>query len=147
MSSESNPKKHARSTSSDDVLRHPSTKRAKEIDQHPPYETLSSLVPVEAKHADKKKNVLHWFRSKDLRMHDNKGLHAASTKAQDGSGSLLGLYVYSPKDMEWHGTSPARIDFILESLKLLKEELEAKNIPSNDFLALRSNIRAYLSAE
>lgn len=31
--------------------------------------------------------------------------------------------------MEWHGTSPARTDFILESLKILKDELKDKNIP------------------
>lgn len=130
MSSESNPKKHARSTSSDDVLRHPSTKRAKEIDQHPPYETLSSLLPVEAQHADKKKNVLHWFRSKDLRMHDNKALHAASLKAKETGGSVIGMYLWTPKDIEWHGTSPARVDFILESLRLLQKEVESeKKIP------------------
>lgn len=120
--------KHSRTASQDAALSHPSTKRAKEIDQHPPYEELTSLLKSTTSSSEPK-NVLHWFRSKDLRMHDNKGLHAASQKAQEGkSSSLLGLYVYSPKDMEWHGTSPARIDFLLESLRLLKEELEEKNI-------------------
>lgn len=122
------PKKHARTTSQDAGLSHPSTKRAKEIDADPPYDQLLSALES-SKSSETPNNVLHWFRSKDLRMHDNRGLHAASTKAKEGKKNLMGLYVYSPKDMEWHGTSPARIDFILESLRLLKEELEGKNIP------------------
>ena len=32
------------------------------------------------------------------------------------------MYLHSPRDLEWHGTSPARIDFILESLKILKKQ-------------------------
>lgn len=124
--------KHDRSKSSEDVLRHPSTKRAKEIDQDTPYEQLCELVDETRASADKIKprNVLHWFRSKDLRQEDNKSLHAAWQKAKEGkSSNLLTMYLYSPEDMEWHGTSPARCDFLLESLKLLKQQLQEKNIP------------------
>ncbi|CAK3777655.1 Deoxyribodipyrimidine photo-lyase [Lecanosticta acicola] len=125
-------KKHARSTSTDDVLKHPSTKRAKEIDQTTPYDTLTDLLPIEPKPNTKKKNaILHWFRSKDLRMQDNKALHAASQKASETQGAhLIALYLWSPKDILWHGTSPARVDFLLESLRLLQKELEReKGIP------------------
>ncbi|KAK4495295.1 hypothetical protein PRZ48_013625 [Zasmidium cellare] len=122
------PKKHSRAPSGDAALSHPTPKRAKEIDADPPYAQLTSLLESTTP-SKAPTNVLHWFRSKDLRMQDNKGLHAASQKAKEGKGSLLGLYVYSPKDLEWHGTSPARIDFLLESLRLLKEDLEEKNIP------------------
>ncbi|KAF2720360.1 hypothetical protein K431DRAFT_270784 [Polychaeton citri CBS 116435] len=123
--------KHERSQSSDDVLRHPSTKRAKEIDSDAPYDQLCELIDKTKGNAEKVKprNILHWFRSKDLRQEDNRGLHAASQKAQEGKGSLLTMYLFSPSDMEWHGTSAARCDFILESLKIVKDQLEGKNIP------------------
>ena len=120
--------KHDRSQSQEDVLRHPSTKRAKEIDAHTPYEELLSWTS-KAKSDPKPRNVLHWFRSKDLRAEDNRALAAACKKAKEGSGSLLTCYLFSPKDMDWHGTSPARTDFILESLRLLQEQLRAMHIP------------------
>ncbi|KAF3760039.1 deoxyribodipyrimidine photo-lyase [Cryphonectria parasitica EP155] len=122
------PKRRERSTSQEEVLKHPSTKRAKEIDADPP---LGILL----QHMDKQKgstttrNVLHWFRSKDLRAEDNRGLSAASAKAREGSGSLLACFLWSPKDIAWHGTSPARTDFMLESLRLLQEQLHSLNIP------------------
>lgn len=121
--------KHARSESTDDpALKHPSPKRAKEIDADPPFQKLEALL--EKNNADvKPRNILHWFRSKDIRQEDNKGLQAASQKAKEGSGNLLTMYLHSPKDMEWHGTSPARTDFILHSLSILKDQLQAKNIP------------------
>ncbi|CAK1358834.1 unnamed protein product [Cercospora beticola] len=122
-------KKHARSESSDnmDGLKHPSTKVAKKVDAHPPFEKLASILE-DTSSDSKPKNVLHWFRSKDLRVQDNKALYAASEKAKDG-GSLITAYLHSPKDLEWHGTSPARTDFILESLSLLQKELAEKNVP------------------
>lgn len=131
------PKKHARSESQthDDyidvasALKHPSTKRAKQIDADTPYEHLVELADQTRAKDVKPRNVLHWFRSKDIRQDDNKGLHAAAKKAKEGNGSLITMYLFSPKDMEWHGTSPARSDFILQSLRLLKTQLEEKNIP------------------
>lgn len=130
--------KHARSENAnghdgyidqDSALKRPSTKRAKEIDQHTPFDELCDLVDQTRESKAKPRNVLHWFRSKDIRQEDNKGLHAASQKAKEGAGSLLTMYLYSPKDMEWHGTSPARSDFLLESFKILKKQLEDKTIP------------------
>lgn len=121
-------KKHERSQSSDNMLKHPSTKRAKEIDQNTPMEQLEEVLEKN-KSDHKPRNVLHWFRSKDIRQDDNRALHAASQKAKEGSGSLITLYLFSPKDMDWHGTSPARTDFILDSLRKLKEQLQEKNIP------------------
>ena len=122
-------KKAARTESTDDpALQRPSVKRAKEIDEDTPYEYLKDLLEKN-KSDHKPRNVLHWFRSKDIRQEDNVALHAASQKAKEGSGSLITMYLHSPKDVEWHGTSPARVDFILESLKILKKQLEEKNIP------------------
>ncbi|KAI5364665.1 Putative cryptochrome/DNA photolyase class 1, cryptochrome/DNA photolyase, FAD-binding protein [Septoria linicola] len=122
-------KKHARSESSEhiDGLKHPSTKVAKKVDAHPPFERLVSLL--ESSSSDSKpRNVLHWFRSKDLRMQDNKALYAASQKAKEGD-SLITAYLHSPSDLEWHGTSPARTDFILETLSILQKDLSGKNVP------------------
>lgn len=122
-------KKHARSEDiSDDAIRHPSTKRAKEIDQNTPMDRLTeALKEISSDH--KPRSCIHWFRSKDLRLEDNRALYAASEKAKEGSGSLLTMYLFSPRDMEWHGTSAARSDFILENLRILKEQLAKKDIP------------------
>lgn len=121
-------KKHERSLSQEDMLKHPSTKRAKEIDSHPPLDMLLENMKKQEK-GSKPRNVLHWFRSKDLRAEDNRALSAASAKAKEGSGSLLSCFLWAPKDIEWHGTSPARTDFMLESLRLLQEQLHELNIP------------------
>ncbi|KAK5692070.1 hypothetical protein LTR97_011243 [Elasticomyces elasticus] len=108
-------------------LKHPSAKRGREIDADTPYDQLNKLL--EKTRDVKPRNVLHWFRSKDLRQEDNKGLHAASKKAKEGDGNLITMYLYSPKDLEWHGTSPARSDFILDNLRIIKDQLDEKNIP------------------
>lgn len=127
--------KHARSNSIDHIyddpentLSHPTTQRAKEIDAKPPLSQLKELLSAQ-KTSHPVRNVLHWFRSKDLRQEDNRGLAAASAKAAEGTGLLLTMYLYSPTDMEWHGTSPARSDFLMQSLGILREQLRAKNIP------------------
>lgn len=120
--------KHARSDSAEDNLRHPSTKVAKKVDQHTPLSQLEEVLENN-KSDHPVRNVLHWFRSKDIRQEDNRALNAASQKAKEGKGSLLTMYLFTPKDMEWHGTSAARSDFILESLKLLQKQLEEKHIP------------------
>ncbi|KAK5130348.1 hypothetical protein LTR08_002188 [Meristemomyces frigidus] len=130
-------KKHARADSQthedykqvEDMLRKPSTKRAKQIDADPPYARLCELLDHTRGENIKPRNVLHWHRSKDLRQEDNKGLHAASLKAKEGNGSLITLYCHSPQDLHFHGTSPARSDFIIESLRILQAQLEGKNIP------------------
>ena len=121
-------RKHERSENQDDVLRHPSTKRAKEIDQDTPFDQLAEQLEKQ-KFGHEVRNVLHWFRSKDIRQEDNRALAAASQKAKEGKGSLLTLYLFSPKDMDWHGTSPARTDFILQSIQILKDQLREKHIP------------------
>ena len=109
-------------------LKHPSPKRAKQIDEHSPFVSLEKAIS-EQKTDHSVRNVLHWFRSKDVRADDNRALYAASQKAKEGNGHLITMYLYSPKDLEWHGTSPARSDFLLESLSLLQKQLREKNIP------------------
>ena len=113
----------------DDMLKHPTIERAKEIDAHTPMQQLDELLEKTREEPKSTRNVLHWFRSKDIREEDNRGLHAAAEKAKEGSGSLITMYLFSPKDMEWHGTSAPRTDFIMDSLEKLKASLQKKNIP------------------
>ena len=122
-------KKHERSNSTEDpALKRPSTKRAKEIDESPPYDQLEDIL--EHNNSDvKPRNVLHWFRSKDLRQEDNPSLHAAYEKAKEGNGHLITMYLHSPKDLEWHGLAPVRVDFMLETVGILQKQLEEKHIP------------------
>ncbi|KAI8634571.1 FAD binding domain of DNA photolyase-domain-containing protein [Xylariaceae sp. FL1651] len=128
-------KKHGRTASIDNMLKHPSTKRAKEVDTADnPYnalvERLDNINPSSSE--TKLRNVLHWFRSKDLRAEDNRALHTASQKAREGGNKdsvLISCFLYSPKDLQWHGTSPARSDFMFESLRLLREQLDGLHIP------------------
>jgi deoxyribodipyrimidine photo-lyase len=57
---------------------------------------LSTLHEHHAKASPKVGNVVHWFRS-DLRMEDNRALHAASQKAKENGNSLIALYIVSPQ--------------------------------------------------
>ncbi|KAF8248960.1 deoxyribodipyrimidine photo-lyase-like protein [Wilcoxina mikolae CBS 423.85] len=74
--------------------------------------------------------VIHWFRT-DLRIEDNTALHLASKQAMITTGdcAVIGLYIFSPQDFEAHVVSPARIDFILQCLKVLREDLAELDIP------------------
>ncbi|KKY25299.1 putative deoxyribodipyrimidine photo-lyase [Phaeomoniella chlamydospora] len=111
-------------------LQHPSIKRAKEIDQsETPYEQLKHALG-EQKAVDRVTHVAHWFRSKDLRIEDNTALHHASQLAQEKGVPLVTFYLMCAKEFEWHGTSPARTDFVLQALDGMQKELKEKyNIP------------------
>lgn len=109
-------------------LRHPSTKRAKEIDADIPYDHLLDALNAQKDKKDVTR-VLHWFRGRDLRIQDNIALHHASKLAQKSKKPLIGVYIYCPPEESWHGTSPARTDFILEALRLMQKELKQLKIP------------------
>jgi deoxyribodipyrimidine photo-lyase len=109
-------------------LVHPTTKRAKEVDAHTPYEQLQEVLEEQTA-ANSIQKVLHWFRSKDLRIQDNKGLSAASELAKNEGVPLLCVYINCPAEYEWHGTSPARTDFICENLAIMQKELKDLGIP------------------
>ncbi|KAH8679741.1 putative Deoxyribodipyrimidine photo-lyase [Tricladium varicosporioides] len=72
--------------------------------------------------------VVHWFKC-DLRTQDNRALHMASEKAKEKSVPLIAMYVVSPQDFEAHLTSPVRVDFILRTLEVLREDLAKLDIP------------------
>ncbi|KAK3075133.1 DNA photolyase phr1 [Teratosphaeriaceae sp. CCFEE 6253] len=72
--------------------------------------------------------VVHWFK-RDLRTHDNRALSMASEKAKSGGVPLICMFIVSPQDYQAHLTSPARVDFELRTLEVLKEDLAEKEIP------------------
>ena len=72
--------------------------------------------------------VVHWFKC-DLRIQDNKSLHLASEKAKSKGVPLICIYMASPQDFQAHMTSPVRVDFILRTLQVVKEDLAKLDIP------------------
>lgn len=110
---------------------HPSTKRAKQVDANPPYEELKSLLENESKKEQRTggKNAIHWFRNQDLRIHDNKALHAASQFAKEHGKNLICIYLYCLEEIEWHGVGSARLDFLLRNFECLKKELGGLDVP------------------
>ena len=72
--------------------------------------------------------VVHWFKQ-DLRTRDNHALHLASRKAKSKGVPLICLYIVSPQDFEAHITSAVRVDFVLRTLEVLKEDLVQLDIP------------------
>lgn len=100
-----------------------------------PIETLNAAL-IETSKARSKillgRSVVHWFRG-DLRLGDNTALQLASTKARaskDGeNAALIAMYILSPQDLEAHLTSPAKVDFVLRTLKTLQRDLDKLNIP------------------
>jgi len=96
-----------------------------------PIETLTAALESTG-HARRRvavgKAVVHWFKT-DLRVADNHALLAASQKAHDSGIPLIGLYLVSPQDFEAHLTAPARVDFLLRTLEVLKASLAKLDIP------------------
>lgn len=75
------------------------------------------------------KTVLHWFRQ-DFRLLDNTALYLAAQKARSKPDTnIIAFYLVSPEEYEAHVRSPARIDFIFRTLKVLKDDLDKLDIP------------------
>jgi deoxyribodipyrimidine photo-lyase len=68
-------------------------------------------------------NSLMWFRN-DLRVNDNTALyHAGLTQ------NTIGLVILSPEQWKLHYEAPIKINFYLEHVKALNQQLEVLNIP------------------
>ena len=96
-----------------------------------PIETLEKAQEETQLWRDKtqvKDAVVHWFKC-DLRITDNKALHLASEKAKSRGVPLLCIHIISPQDYKAHMTSAVRVDFVLRTLEVLKEDLAQLNIP------------------
>jgi deoxyribodipyrimidine photo-lyase len=109
-------------------LGHTTTKRAKQVDEDLPYDQLQEALGAQNEVTEVTK-VAHWFHPKDLRIQDNRGLSHASELAQSSKQPLVCVYINCPADESWHGTSPARVDFMYEGLKNMQKELKELNIP------------------
>lgn len=72
--------------------------------------------------------VVHWFKM-DLRCSDNKALALASERARQAAVPLIGLFIVSPQDYEAHLRSPVRVDFMLRTLQVLRDDLAKLDIP------------------
>jgi len=91
--------------------------------------TGSLLAKKEAPAPIVTKNALMWFRN-DLRILDNKALHAASLRAKLGDKrNVIGLYIISESEWSSHDDAPLKIDFWLRNLAALKIALTELNIP------------------
>jgi deoxyribodipyrimidine photo-lyase len=72
--------------------------------------------------------VVHWFKM-DLRTADNNALALASAKAKDAGVPLITMYLISPQDFAAHLRSPARVDLVLRTLEVLRQDLAKLDIP------------------
>ncbi|KAJ4988911.1 DNA photolyase [Stagonosporopsis vannaccii] len=111
-----------------DELGHTTTKRAKEVDENLPYDQLKEALGTQEEKKDVAK-VVFWYHPKDLRIQDNTALHHASELAQSSKKPLICIYLHCAADESWHGTSPARMDFMCEGLAIIQKELKELNIP------------------
>ncbi|KAI4615418.1 uncharacterized protein J4E87_009096 [Alternaria ethzedia] len=109
-------------------LGHTTLKRAKRVDDNLPYDQVQEALGAQEEIKVVTK-VAHWFRPKDLRIQDNTALHHASELAQSARKPLVCFYVNCAADESWHGTSPARVDFMCEGLRIMQKELKELNIP------------------
>lgn len=69
--------------------------------------------------------TIFWFR-RDLRITDNTGLSQACDAADDG---VVGLFVVTPGQWKRHDDAAAKIQFWLQNLISLKDDLAKLNIP------------------
>ncbi|KAL9480537.1 hypothetical protein ACSS6W_005323 [Trichoderma asperelloides] len=86
-------------------------------------ETAEARKQAKVQHA-----VVHWFKM-DLRHSDNRSLALASAKAKEAGVPLICIYIISPQDYEAHLTAPVRVDFMLRTLNVLRDDLAALDIP------------------
>jgi len=96
-----------------------------------PIELLNSALKKTKEEREKiqvEDAVVHWFKC-DLRTRDNNSLHLASEKAKEKGVPLIAMYIVSPQDFEAHLTAPVRVDFILRTLEVLKDDLAKLDIP------------------
>lgn len=72
--------------------------------------------------------VAHWFKT-DLRCTDNTALSLAAQKAKEMDVPLVCFYLVSPQDFKAHLTAPVRVDFMLRTLRVLRDDLAKLDIP------------------
>ncbi|KAI9801841.1 MAG: hypothetical protein M1833_002155 [Piccolia ochrophora] len=96
-----------------------------------PVEELKTAIEETQDQRDRinvKDAVIHWFKC-DLRLRDNKALYLAAEKAKEAKVPLICMYLVSPQDFQAHLTSSARVDFILRTLQVIKDDLAKLDVP------------------
>ena len=96
-----------------------------------PIETLEKAIKETQEGRDRievKGSVVHYFKM-DIRTKDNHALHLAAQKAKSKGVPLIGLFLVSPQDWQAHVTSAVRVDFVLRTLGVLKQDLGMLDIP------------------
>ena len=68
---------------------------------------------------------LVWIR-RDLRLTDNTALRRATERATDGTVTVFAI---TPDQWREHDEAPAKVEFWLENLRVLSDDLASKNIP------------------
>jgi deoxyribodipyrimidine photo-lyase len=90
--------------------------------------------------------VVHWFK-RDLRIRDNTGLSKAAQLAKEKGVGVICVWFMSTQDWEAHLVSPAKCDFEIRSVELLKQELEELDIPLYiEMIEKRRNVTTRLVA-
>jgi deoxyribodipyrimidine photo-lyase len=72
--------------------------------------------------------VIHWFK-RDLRIRDNTALSNAAALAKEKGVGIIGVWIMSPQDWEARLVSPAKCDFELRSVEVMRKELDELDIP------------------
>ncbi|KAH7377408.1 deoxyribodipyrimidine photo-lyase [Pyrenochaeta sp. MPI-SDFR-AT-0127] len=102
-----------------------------------PIETLNKTLEAtkaareairQSKKGERGDAVIHWFK-RDLRVRDNTSLSKAAELAKEQGIGVIGVWIMSPQDWEAHLVSPAKCDFEIRSVELLKKELEELDMP------------------
>lgn len=68
---------------------------------------------------------LIWLRN-DLRVRDHLPLFEAAKKADRG---VVAVFIICPEQWDEHDMAPIKVDFILRTLKVVRDDLEKRNIP------------------
>lgn len=96
-------------------------------DENKPINQLHQLLKPPPKTTNGK-GVVHLFNN-DLRLSNNTGLYNAETISKNSNKPLLGLYVHCIEELYSHSMSKFQLKFKLDSLSILKQDLENLNIP------------------
>ena len=74
---------------------------------------------------------LVWFRT-DLRVDDNLALNSATKKCEE----IVGIYIFSQSQWNYHNESNVKLDFLIRNLAILEKSLAKLNIP---LIAINTN--------
>lgn len=116
-------KRSASSISAKSGIKHPTVKRAQEIDADPPYLRLHAKQELPLINSTPQ-NTLHWFRTKDLRVEDNIGFCKAMKLAADNGKRCHALFVLNKAELKFQGVGNSRNWFMAQNISVLTSQLK-----------------------